>query len=126
MSFKERVLYDWIVRTFGGRRANDPHEQALRLLEEATEVAQAAGVDRDLVTRITDHVYSKMPGTLATEVAQARLCTLAVSATLGLNGDVIEDAEIARVLSIPTKDLRERYRLKCRASITSSSDESFP
>jgi len=57
-----QIAVDWATRCFGVDQMNDPPTRALRLVEEAVELAQAVGVRQLDVSETVNQVYNKKPG----------------------------------------------------------------
>ena len=59
----------WIVKTFGLSNLTHRGERAMRIVEEAIEVAQAEGLPSTVVEAIVARVYSRPVGTRENEIA---------------------------------------------------------
>lgn len=59
---------DWVISCFGREVADDKRERAHRFLEEALELAQAAGVTDDEVCKLLNYVYARPVGDVSKEV----------------------------------------------------------
>lgn len=68
------VAWDWACRCFGDQMA-DPAARALRLAEEAVELAQSAGVPRWQLDRLVGVVYDKPIGEMKDEARGVVLTT---------------------------------------------------
>lgn len=112
---QQRIMR-WVVRAFG-TTAMPPKERALRVLEEATELAQALGVDCAQAQRVHDVVYSKPVGGPLQELGGAATTLLACAQSLHVNLSEIVERELARVESLPIERFRKRQELNVELGI---------
>lgn len=101
----------WAVDTFGSI-ALHPRERALRFLEEALELCQACGLDREVIPLMVDRVYANPPGSLDREVAQAQMTLSALSESQGVESMIEMADEFARISKIPRNIWRDRHAAK--------------
>lgn len=104
-----------VASAFGSESATDPKRRAIRLIEEAVELAQAVGVSRTMIEVVTDEVFTKPPGDPAQEVGGVGLCLLTLADALGLSADGSEATEVARCVAKHAEDnshFRERDKAK--------------
>lgn len=94
------MTFNWAVSTFGDV-AKDPNERALRLVEEAAEVAQSLDVDKDVLIRIIERTYSRPVGVTHQEIGGLLVCVVSLCHRLGYVADALLHAELARVTSKP-------------------------
>jgi hypothetical protein len=95
-------------------------------LEEALELAQAAGVSPAEIIAVANHVWSRPIGDIRQEHAGV-LVSLLASATS--NGIDLEDAvveEIERLWDMPLVEIREKQRWKNRAGVTKYQKDEEP
>lgn len=97
----QKKMLAWSIECFGKEEATSIAQRALRLLEEAIELAQAAGVPGTMVEQLGSYVYARPPGTLSQEVGGVSVTLLVLCAAAGLSADQEERREIERVLSKP-------------------------
>lgn len=96
------------VETRLGMAAMEPHERAMRMLEEACELAQSLGVNREEAQKLLHVVYSKPPGDVRQELGGAALTLLACADACGeLLGECAK-REMERVESLPPDKFRKR------------------
>lgn len=107
----------WCRRTFGDGIMLDRHERALRVLEEAIELAQADGVALGDVMAVAGHVFAKPRGKPEKEIGQVGVALLAYAEAIGLSATDAEIAEAARVFMLPPEHWAERHDRKCEAGI---------
>lgn len=108
----------WVKECFGEVCANDGPERGARVLEEAIELAQAAGLPIEKARHILGHVYSKPLGDLAQEVGGLSITLLAFCAYAQLSADAEEAKELDRVLRTPIQHFKKRHLEKAAAGIT--------
>lgn len=114
---RQKATLDWARRSFG-ERAMNPKERALRVLEEALELAQAEGVELELVDKLARHVYGKPPGDPAQEIGGVAVTLLCYCERKGLSNEAEEVREFRRVLGLPIEYLQKRHAAKEAAGIT--------
>ena len=116
LSRRERqrhVLY-WAVATFG-EVARDKRERALRLAEEAIEVAQAAGLNVGAVEKVVDRTYSRPPGDLAKEIGGLVMTDEALAEAHGISLPEEAEREWERISAIPREEWQKRQAAKVAA-----------
>jgi hypothetical protein len=113
---RQRAVMDWAFHCFGSR-AMGLKERALRVLEEAIELAQAEGVEPAIVNRLTDHVYSKPPGAPNQEVGGVAVTLLCYCERKRLSLEAEEVREFRRVLALPREHFAARHAAKDAAGI---------
>lgn len=106
---RQEVVIRWCRQAFG---ADSVKQRAMRLLEEAIEAAQAAGVEEPQALRVLTYVYGRPVGELGQELGGVGVTLLALAATAGLDADMEERKEIDRVLSKPIEHFRARNEAK--------------
>ena len=107
----------WAARCFGTEEATSVPQRALRLLEEAIELAQASQVSRKLAKELVGYVYRRPVGEVAQEVGGLSVTLLAFAAAAGLSADGAERSEVTRVLSLPAEHFAERNARKNGAGL---------
>lgn len=105
---RQRVVLGWASRVFGTVTCN-VRERAFRLIEEAIEVAQAAGIEVNLVERILYRVYSREAGDVYKEMGGLLITTLAMCEMLNADADELERDELERILALPESLVREKH-----------------
>ena len=88
-----------IIECFGGETATSMRDRRNRALEEAHEVAQAAGMSRDEAHQLVDYTWSRPVGDLRQEVGGAMLTLAALCNAADI--DMLQAAadELARFLN---------------------------
>lgn len=101
----------WTLEAFGPEDYTPP-VRARKLLEEAAEAAQAAGVTEEQALARVKHVYSRPIGDLADEVGGVGVTLLALAEAVGVNADLQEEEAFMRVLAKPVEYWRARNKQK--------------
>lgn len=121
LSLEQRVA-DW-VRTRIGPMAMHSGERAMRLLEEAAELAQAEGISEEMVMRQVGHVYGRPPGDPKQEAAGVAVTLLGWCASTGNTLIDIAQSEIDRIESKPIEQIRGSLARKGEADLFVSMPE---
>lgn len=109
----------WAVKMWGMGTVR-PSERALRLAEEAIELAQAEGVDCALVESTVKRIYQRPAGDPMQEYNQVALLTEAYGASKHYgNPAIAAQNEWERVQDIPKEEWRRRHDAKRAAGIVS-------
>lgn len=93
-----KLILNWAVTTFGPV-AKSPIERASRLLEEAAEVTQAAGLDKAVALKIIERTYSRPVGEIGKEIGGVLVCVHGLCAVLDIDPDEVLEIEVTRVLN---------------------------
>ncbi|MGA2270304.1 MAG: hypothetical protein ABSH44_17670 [Bryobacteraceae bacterium] len=112
---EERVA-EWI-RTRIGEPNLHHKERAMRLLEEALELAQAEGITIDQVGWQVDHVFARVKGEPAQEAAGVAVCLLGWCAATGNNLLALAIQEIERIEAKPLDEIRGSLARKADADL---------
>ncbi|HEU4601555.1 MAG TPA: hypothetical protein VFS24_06290 [Steroidobacteraceae bacterium] len=113
MPVQADVLH-WAVESFGPI-ARNRDERAARLAEEAIEVAQAEGVELEVIVRIAERVYSRPAGDLHRELGGVALTALSMSQIAGLSFASCGKQEWLRVKSKPRDWWQKKHAEKVAA-----------
>lgn len=117
-SARQHRVNAWCAEAFGSDHAASVPERALRLIEEAVEAAQAAGINSVMAHRLVDHVYSRPAGELEQELGGVGLTLLALASAAGMDADHAEQQELNRVLSKPASHFTARNAAKIAAGLS--------
>jgi hypothetical protein len=90
-------VVDWVRKVFDEATATNGPERALRLVEEAIELAQACGVGRDALHRLVDYVLDRPVGDPAQEIAGCMVTLYAAAHALGVDADEVFEQELSRI-----------------------------
>jgi len=106
----------WAKNTFGPI-ASSRIERGLRFAEEAAETAQACGVTKEQMLAVVDRAYSRPPGVLAQEIAQAGMTLAALASNECIELDRAIGMEFRRVRDIPKREWARRQTEKANQGI---------
>jgi len=113
-----QLALDWAIRSFGSDHVNDIPVRALRLAEEAVELAQAAGVSKDKMHALIDIVYSRPVGDLRQEIGGVMMTTTVLCAVLREDTDYYFETELRRVLAKSPEHFAKRNQDKIDLGLT--------
>jgi hypothetical protein len=116
MGDREKRVAEWI-RTRIGEANLHSRERAMRILEEAVELAQAEGITAEQVQRQTAHVFDRPAGNPVQEASGIAVCLLGWCASAGTTFDAIADAEITRIEAKPIDQIRGSLARKADADL---------
>lgn len=109
---RQATVANWCVDAFGSGSASSVTQRGLRMLEEAIEAYQAAGCDRAMAHKLVDYVFDRPVGELFQELGGLSVTLLALAEAAGMNVDLAERVEIARVLAKPPEYFAQRNAAK--------------
>jgi NTP pyrophosphatase (non-canonical NTP hydrolase) len=112
MSTLSRLAAEWAVRSFGAAHVSNRPLRALRIVEEAIELAQALGVPKGKIDLCTENVYKRPVGTMAQELGGVLLTTNILCASCGFEPDRMLEMELGRVLAKPPEHFAKRNQDK--------------
>lgn len=106
----------WVKSAFGDESFHSRHERVARVVEEAIELAQAAGLEHVEVAQISSRVYSRETGTVEDET-NGLVATLVVliEHLAGDNFYARLYREYQRVSKLDLEHVRNKHRLKVLA-----------
>lgn len=102
---------DWITGMLGEITFKSHRERALRFIEEAIELAQACGLERQDVAYTIEYVYDKPPGNVAQEIGGVHSTVLCLSQAFGLSFAGEGSKELKRCIA-NTDAIREKHSRK--------------
>lgn len=112
----------WIISRFTRMALNSRLERAMRLLEEAVELAQACNVPKEYVGKLADHVYSRPPGTVEQELAGVGVAALGFAAHARVSFSAVVRQEVERIEGLSIEHFRARQNAKADAGIAMGVD----
>lgn len=115
---RQARVASWVEACFGTAAQADRRERIMRVLEEATELAQAEGVELELVQRVAPVVYSRPAGKPQQEAGGVMVTMLAYAAAAGFSLDAAEVAEIERIHAKTPEHFRQRQAEKAALGIS--------
>ena len=122
---RQKAIFQWVADTFGAPSLT-PIERAMRVLEEATELAQAEGMTVERAIDIVRYVFSKPVGERAQEAGGLGVTLLAYCEARGISADAEELREFGRVMAIDPAHFRARHNKKADAGIAVRAPEEPP
>lgn len=108
---RQQDVGKWTLDAFGPGDYT-PRVRALKLMEEAAEAAQAAGVSHHEAILRVAHVYTKPVGDLAKEIGGVGITLLALAEAAGVDADGAEEEDFMRILSKPLSYWQDRNAAK--------------
>ena len=105
----------WIRTCFGTANLLSRHERAARVVEEAIELAQAEGLDIEIVKRIARRVYDRAIDEPEREAAGVGLTLLAWHFMNDSDPIEVMDREMRRVEAIDPAHFRAKHQAKVDA-----------
>lgn len=122
MKHLQMLAYSWAVRAFGARHVNTSSVRALRLVEEAIELAQAEHVSKEMIDRCTEVVYSRPAGHHHQELGGVIMTAAIYAEQKGYKLEDVLTAELNRVLSKPLEHFAHRNDEKLQLGLTGNID----
>lgn len=112
----EARVAEWVRTRIGGNHIT-PKERAMRLLEEAVELAQAEGISLDLVAKQVAHVYDRPPGEPAQEAAGVAVALYGWCAGRGERLTELALREIERIEAKPLSEITRSLARKIQSNL---------
>lgn len=115
---RQTLVLDWLNRTFRfTANWRDPKERALRVVEEAIELAQTVDVPIEMIERLVQRVYDREVGETFKELGGVGITLLAFAAATNLDADLAEAAELRRIVNIDPEHFRTKQHEKNLAGV---------
>ncbi len=108
----QHLVWDWGVQCFGLHHMRNNSIRALRLAEEAVELAQCLKVPQATMHKLIDTVYSRPEGNVAQELGGVLVTTSVLIELFGLNVDKVFEMELKRCLSKSPEHFAKRNQDK--------------
>ncbi|ASV44485.1 dCMP deaminase-like protein [Salicola phage SCTP-2] len=106
------IIYEWCKETFGPL-ATDTEERMMRFMEEAIELSQAEGLDKDLIHNMVDHVYSRPADTSENEIGGTTVTLMCYLYSKGCSINNVAINEYKNKLRhISPDDMKKRHERK--------------
>lgn len=105
------------VKSHFGEASLNIQERAMRFLEEAIELAQAAGISYSDARRLVHYVFGRPKGEPGQELGGVGVTLLALAYSLDHEADECEVAELRRVQALPADYFRDRHARKVEQGI---------
>lgn len=106
---EERVAA-WVTRVFGRPALMSVRERAMRILEEATELAQAAGVSWGEIDSITARTLERPLGNVREELADVANTATAMAVALGTSLSTELAVRMSMLEKMPIEPIRDKQR----------------
>jgi NTP pyrophosphatase (non-canonical NTP hydrolase) len=106
-----KLVLHWAKTTFGNV-AMDPIERALRMMEEAAEVAQGVGVPLDMLQRTVTRTYQRPVDDPKKEVGGLLVTVYALCARLEIDPQEALEIEVERILNKDPQLWRDKHNIK--------------
>lgn len=94
-SYQQRVR-EWMTACFPPSSSNDRLERSHRFIEEALELAQAAGCSRGDAIKLVDYVFSRPIGDASQETGGVMVTLSALCDVQGIDLEEASERELAR------------------------------
>lgn len=104
-SIRQGVVTAWAKETFGRESVK---QRAIRMLEEAIELYQAAGGEEGMAHDLAEFVFKRPVGNLAQEAGGLGVTLLVLCEVAGLDADEVESIEVSRIRSKPIEHFVRR------------------
>lgn len=105
----------WMDACFGETISNDKLERNDRFIEEALELVQAIGYNRDRAHALVDYVFDRPVGEPFQEVGGVRVTLAALCLANGIDDDAAAEMELARVWTL-IEQIRAKHAAKPKGS----------
>lgn len=109
---RQEAAVQWATLAFGPDHVNSLPQRAVRFLEEAVELYQAAGGNLEMAHQLLDFMFARPVGEIEQELGGAGLTLLLVANAAGMSADAAEAKEFRRVLSKPASEFGKRNEEK--------------
>lgn len=107
----QQRVQEWMLACFGPAITSDRLERCDRFAEEAIELLQALGYDRNRLDALTDYVYCREAGEPGQEVGGVMVTLAALCSTHGIDVDTARETELSRVWT-KVEHIREKQKAK--------------
>lgn len=118
---RQAIIGNWCCAAFGVAEATSIPQRGIRLLEEAAELAQACGVDREMAHALLDYVWARPVGQIKQEAGGVGITLLALCSAARLSAEVCEIEEARRVMDKPLEHFARRNAAKNEAGFRAES-----
>lgn len=108
----QQEMLEWACDTFTIEVAMDRRERALRMIEEAIELAQACGLEIPDLGIVISRVYDRPAGEPVKEIGQAGMCLALLAELYDCDLPYEMCREFMRVQSIPKDEWARRHAAK--------------
>lgn len=123
---QQRSVLAWAKAAFatdGKLDEVEPPIRCLRFIEEALELAQAYGLEKSLILRQIDEVYSRPLGQVPQEVGGVGVTLMAFCESINLNVEGAILREIDRINSKPVEHFQARQKEKMAKGLAPAAED---
>lgn len=113
-----QIALDWATRSFGREHVYNFPVRALRLAEEAVELAQAYKVPKEKMLDLIEIVYSRPAGDPEQELGGVMMTATVLAGAHGHDPDAFFEIELRRVLSKSAEHFAKRNQDKLDLGLT--------
>lgn len=113
-----KIAMDWAIRCFGNDHFVNRPVRALRLAEEAVELAQAFLIPKEKMLELVEIVYGRPLGNARQELGGVALTATVLAASFGQDLDYFLEDELRRVLDKPADHFSKRNQEKIDLGLT--------
>jgi len=113
-----QIATRWATKAFGVEHVANSKVRTLRIVEEAMELAQWAGVPLDQIKLAADIVYSRPVGGYDREVGGVMMTTAVLCGWHNHDPEIFFQNELMRVLDKPIETFTERNAQKIKLGLT--------
>ena len=113
-----QIALDWATRSFGREHVYNFSVRALRLAEEAVELAQAYDIPKDKMIDLVNIVYARPNGNPEQEIGGVMMTVTVLAAAHGHDPEAFFDIELRRVLAKPSEHFAKRNQDKLDLGLT--------
>ena len=107
-----KIAFDWGVRCFGREQMSNHGTRSLRVVEEAIELCQAAGVSREDAYRVVSQVYERPAGEFKQEIGGVLMTAFLMCEMMSYDVEEVFTSELRRVLNKPPEHFAMRNKEK--------------
>lgn len=118
--FMQEVIYQWVMRCFGASVANSREERALRVVEEAVELAQSIGAQEAKIAAIVREVYDRPAGEPYQELGGVMVTAYAFAEASRISAEGALMQETKRMLAKSPSHFRKRMQEKIDKGLAST------
>jgi len=115
IDYESRVA-DWVNTRIGPAHMHR-RERAMRLLEEALELAQSEGITEPQALAQIVYTFNRIPGEAFQEAGGVAACLLGWCASVGITLQEVAEAELKRMEAKPLEEIRASLARKNDADL---------
>lgn len=116
-------VFDWMKACFQGPEALRPEQRAFRFIEEALELAQAAGTSKADALRLVEYVYGRPRGLVSQEIGGVMVTLGGLATAFCVNMEYCADYELKRCIENTDKIRAKDLAKPQRSPLPGSTDE---